>query len=114
MDGEFGQPADPSLGTDRFRRSKKSQRSQGFCPNCSIQQQGAGGSDRNRDCPRRNRLAGAILREGALHASPQQAGADQPGEARSFQHAHAGNRFGDSAELRSGRTLAQAIKAAFS
>lgn len=109
MDGEFGQPADPSLGTDRFPRSKKSQRPQGFGLDRSLQQQRTSWNHRDRDCPRRIRLAGAVLREGALHASPQQAGADQPGEARSFRHAHAGNRFGDSAELRSGRAVAEAM-----
>lgn len=99
MDGEFGQPAHPSLGTDRFPRPKKSQRPQRFGLDRSLQQQRTSWNHRDRDCPRRIWLAGAILREGALHASPQQAGADQPGEARSFRDAHARNRIGDSAQL---------------
>ena len=110
MDGEFGQPANPSLGTDRFPRPKKSQRPQGFGLDRSLQQQRTPWNHRDRNSPRRDRFAGAILCEGALHASPKQAGADQPGEARSFRHVHAGNRFGNSEELRSGRTLAEAIK----
>lgn len=113
MDGEFRQSASPTLGADRFPRSKKSERPQRFRIDRSFQQQRATRHHRDRACPRRDRFAGTIIRERALHASAQQAGAHEPGKACSFRHPHAGNRTSNPAKLRSRRAMAEAIKSVF-